>query len=839
MRATFAEARLPQTSLTRIASKGHAITLRPNEFIASRVTGFLNLGVEASFGYKMQGKASYELGAADLVTTLTMQARAYLKAGYQLAGAFQVVVTSAMDKPEWVRVTVEKDRHSTFDFGVGVAVNVAVATPGTDKGGLPLIEAILGATSGQVLRKALTYASLDASELKKRADGFTKAIVEEWTGKAFDRIPKAVLNDVLGGLQRIESTLEEINQLDDRAIDLYENFLDVLGVNSAVNAVDAVLEATDPDDQRQKLLAAVTDVRVRALIEAMAGEHIGRVFTDIDSIHQRIAGEWAVLKQLLTGDAKAEIRNFIEAKVTVLGVPALAAELKKYSSKTALKRRASHAAKELVERLTGQPLDSIFNDPRSREIIGGVNDFAKRFTDVVEEVGDAIHEALNAKGRFEISYAYQKVQAGEKLVDLEIHVGTAQAPVAAGVALYGAAVAGDFQEIFADRYRDVVDIAEAAFTDTLQTTSTLNVHVFGWDYKEVKSLLSKLDASVQRSGTGDVTVYKLRAEGKVVTASRRRATELGYLVQVAGSAQGAFFDDALSARVVADAMKELESLTSQFRFEITDPLTTLDELEMYFELGVKMHILSRGQLTRLIHTIGKLRALGASDTSFGKVGVRYSVSFEGKALARALTTDYSTLIDTPGDGGNAEAVRRLFRDRLLTSYYVHREGQPAASTVALLYEAGIFEALEEARQKGAHLVGDNWAYPRKELTVTRGDTTLAVRPNQQDVANAWVLYWVNVEFAKLIERFRIGITGENKITYGEFRRLLENVVEKLRDVGTGNGIVGLQSMPYLVLDEMVRLTNGGAGADTRKALLEVILYSDDGKKELNYIPISA
>ena len=167
VRATFAEARLPQTSLTRIASKGHAITLRPNEFIASRVTGFLNLGVEASFGYKMQGKASYELGAADLVTTLTMQARAYLKAGYQLAGAFQVVVTSAMDKPEWVRVTVEKDRHSTFDFGVGVAVNVAVATPGTDKGGLPLIEAILGATSGQVLRKALTYASLDASEPRR------------------------------------------------------------------------------------------------------------------------------------------------------------------------------------------------------------------------------------------------------------------------------------------------------------------------------------------------------------------------------------------------------------------------------------------------------------------------------------------------------------------------------------------------------------------------------------------------------------------------------------------------------------------------------------------------
>ncbi len=42
------------------------------------------------------------------------------------------------------------------------------------------------------------------------------------------------------------------------------------------------------------------------------------------------------------------------------------------------------------------------------------------------------------------------------------------------------------------------------------------------------------------------------------------------------------------------------------------------------------------------------------------------------------------------------------------------------------------------------------------------------RPNQQDVANAWVLYWVNVEFTKLIERFRIGITGENKLTYEEF-----------------------------------------------------------------------
>jgi|TARA_B100000470_G_scaffold209058_1_gene186252 hypothetical protein len=65
------------------------------------------------------------------------------------------------------------------------------------------------------------------------------------------------------------------------------------------------------------------------------------------------------------------------------------------------------------------------------------------------------------------------------------------------------------------------------------------------------------------------------------------------------------------------------------------------------------------------------------------------------------------------------------------------------------------------------------------------------------------------------------------------------VVEKLRDVGTGNGIVGLQSMPCLVLDEMVRLISGGAGSDTWTALLDVILYSDDGKKELNYIRISA
>ena len=46
-------------------------------------------------------------------------------------------------------------------------------------------------------------------------------------------------------------------------------------------------------------------------------------------------------------------------------------------------------------------------------------------------------------------------------------------------------------------------------------------------------------------------------------------------------------------------------------------------------------------------------------------------------------------------------------------------------------------------------------------------------------------------------------------------------------------------MTCLVLDEMVRLTSGGAGSDTWKALLDVILYSDDGKKELNYIRISA
>ena len=47
-----------------------------------------------------------------------------------------------------------------------------------------------------------------------------------------------------------------------------------------------------------------------------------------------------------------------------------------------------------------------------------------------------------------------------------------------------------------------------------------------------------------------------------------------------------------------------------------------------------------------------------------------------------------------------------------------------------------------------------------------------------------------------------------------------------------------QSMPLMLLDEMVRRSSDSDKADARIALLEVMLFSPDGKKELQRIIIS-
>ncbi|MBT3605686.1 MAG: hypothetical protein HOE48_08340 [Candidatus Latescibacteria bacterium] len=190
----------------------------------------------------------------------------------------------------------------------------------------------------------------------------------------------------------------------------------------------------------------------------------------------------------------------------------------------------------------------------------------------------------------------------------------------------------DIDAIFQDRNIPLIHINSAMFTETLFKQNKLSVHVFGWDFKETASMLSALETSVQVGGSGFLTMYKMTVDGKVIQETERRMTELGFLLQAIGVANGAFeANDALKEQVV-DGLALLRKMDNALTYTITDKLTSLGELESYFSLAIQMNLISRPKLARLVQSLRELRKLGMDDNSFGKVGVKYTFSFDADAL---------------------------------------------------------------------------------------------------------------------------------------------------------------------------------------------------------------
>ena len=158
-----------------------------------------------------------------LATKLTLKARAKVNVGYSLAGAFNTTVLP-VDTPGWVRVVVEKDRTSTFDFGVGVTVDARLDTTGlpTEGGGLALLESILGFHTPQIAQQILELSALSPEELAKKADGALKGFIEKWAGKGFDELARTDLGDVF---TQVSDVARQITSADDRVIALYEQYV--------------------------------------------------------------------------------------------------------------------------------------------------------------------------------------------------------------------------------------------------------------------------------------------------------------------------------------------------------------------------------------------------------------------------------------------------------------------------------------------------------------------------------------------------------------------------------------------------------------------------------------
>ena len=186
------------------------------------------------------------------------------------------------------------------------------------------------------------------------------------------------------------------------------------------------------------------------------------------------------------------IRKFVEARTESLGLMPLIEKLKQIDTPDELKSTSVKAVVGLAERLTGDTIDRILASPEAAKVIKELNGIANGIDKILTTFNEVVTKALNAQGRFELSYAYQRVREGHKLIDVHIHVDHPDEALRHKAhELYRNATRGKFDDVLKNDNATIVRVSSAAFTDSLKKVGKLKVSVFGWDYKEVKTSLRR------------------------------------------------------------------------------------------------------------------------------------------------------------------------------------------------------------------------------------------------------------------------------------------------------------------------------------------------------------
>ena len=418
-----------------------------------------------------------------------------------------------------------------------------------------------------------------------------------------------------------------------------------------------------------------------------------------------------------------------------------------------------------------------------------------------------------------------------------------------GKDLFDAAVEGNWSTVLQDENLRFIRVNKAAFTDRLQTTKSLNVQIFGWNYQSIFSMLDELESNIEVGLHGLVTVFNLRTEGRRTTTTDDRVTELTYLIEVAGRIKGAFENSQISEQKI-DALETLRLNQNTFTYDIRDDLTDLQELGTYLDVGTNLKILRSDQRARLLASIEELReTAGFLSVNLGKVGLKYTVSYDGKTLADALLWDHqNSLVPVWKDfkqslrraGSYEEALGHIYVDRLIASYRLSNRGR-SGNVVPMLYRYGIYSVFARNPRLSRTKV------PKKFRT-TRGKEVLTVDVLENQFEWARRHYIVNSEIAKFLGRFRDAATGSGKITIKEYRKFSQSLVKKLDKIANGEG-VGPQAAPFMLLDELVRRwlshpenatveASDSLNAAHRTALLEVSLYEKNEGDPTERIAIS-
>ena len=584
----------------------------PGEVVALRYGGYLRVKSALHWGYAMAGLRTESIEDLDLVARYEARLAAGLELGYRLAGDFSLEARAGAE-PGWVRFVVRKSRTAHSQFAADLGLDADFQLDGLPQSADDFLAALLGTDTRAALddlRKAIRLGSLDAlrPELDALSMGFLQDLCRRWLGKALD---KETWNDFQAAAS---STLGAWEALDSRIVELYEGFLD------RGPELTAMLERLAAVTRREDL-AVLEDPLAWQVVLRFWGDRIYDLLLD-DTAFEGLRSFAIEALDFVHGEGDERPRGLVQQARASLGHAQLIRRLSAYGSAEALQRQSDARLSAFVDRLLDTSFDRLENTA-----LAGAFEKLHAFLSRLDQFKATWYEALRGAARQSISMqlAYNFTRAGshDALLDVEIQV-----DVPGGNALARTAARGDFSRILTVYDPSRVRVHQGVLTHKLESSSTLQINVFGWSWGRTVDLVQNLEHRIDAEEGGLVHVYTLDTQVQQREDHGRRFREeqqSHFLLQAVGAAfQPLGHGPPLDARGNF-LLQSLRKLAVEYRLVERDEHSRVEELRETLNLAEYLDLIPSAA-----DVLASLQR--QSPEGFGRVEARYVARYDDQAV---------------------------------------------------------------------------------------------------------------------------------------------------------------------------------------------------------------
>lgn len=596
------------------------------EVVSFRYAGFLDLEARLNWGYELTGIEGFQYREIDASFHYGLRLKAGVKAGYQLAGEFDVEASRG-SRPGWARLTVRKQQASRSDFAAAFRADGDLRLGGLPQSADEFLAALIGVDAESVRRlfeRARTFTDLD--QLEQAAGRLLKKTVhdlaQKWIGKALDNTN---VQQFLGAVNRFLAEHQNADQAVVNAIAaLYEDNYEAGKLGELRRSLALIAGLRSPDELR-----TLNDEAAWTVIERLAGADVPQLLQD-DAAFARLTKTAERGVQFLEGGWMPQLRDLILELKSSFPLDRVFQELTEYASEEKLLTLADERLQGLVEKLVGKAWEEI-KESGAAAVAAELRDTLDKITSFKDTWYARLTSAASQSFALQVNYAFSRASRSKALLDIEIDVTTPQ-----GQKLFADAAVGKMRGLFDRANLPLLVVHEGLLTHELTKASHLSVAVFGWQFKRLAELVSRTEYSLEALPTGMVRVFTTEAAIRRRIEQRGRdemaeTIESNFLLRLVGETyRPDEFDTLESLQRKSFLARSINKMAVEYRFFAEDDLTSVSELGEYLKLAEILGLIPSAH--SMAEQLGREFPGG-----LGKVTARYLVTYDSDSLRDAFT----------------------------------------------------------------------------------------------------------------------------------------------------------------------------------------------------------